>query len=143
MPGIEQPADIDHFREAAASFIASAVADGTACPAFGAILPPDLHDQARSWQRAMHVAGFTGLHWPVEFGGRGLGRAHTGVWAEECARADVSQYLNLQGIVLAGEAIARSGTDEQKRRFLPATASGAVLRCQLLSEPGAGSDPPA
>jgi alkylation response protein AidB-like acyl-CoA dehydrogenase len=88
----------------------------------------------------MAGAGFAGLHWPVEHGGRGLSRAHTAVWMEECARAQVSPYLNLQGLVLAGEAILRSGTDEQRRRFLPPTLTGELLWCQLFSEPGAGSD---
>jgi alkylation response protein AidB-like acyl-CoA dehydrogenase len=132
--------ELVRFRAEAAAFIAAAVADGTACPAFGAILPPSLHDRARGWQRTMHKGGFAGIHWPTEFGGRGLSRAHSGVWAEECARADVSQYLNLQSIVLAGEAIARSGTDEQRKRFLPGTASGELLWCQMFSEPDAGSD---
>jgi alkylation response protein AidB-like acyl-CoA dehydrogenase len=76
----------------------------------------------------------------VEYGGRGLSLAHNGVWIEECARAQVQPYLNLQGLVLAGEAILRSGTDEQRRRFLPPTLTGEVLWCQLFSEPGAGSD---
>ena len=88
----------------------------------------------------MADGGFAGLHWPVEHGGRGLSRAHTGVWLEECARAQVQPYLNLQGLVLAGEAILRSGTDEQRRRFLPPTLTGELLWCQLFSEPGAGSD---
>jgi alkylation response protein AidB-like acyl-CoA dehydrogenase len=132
--------DLEAFRASAAAFIASAVEAGTACRAFGAILPPDLHDRARGWQRHMAEHGFAALHWPEDCGGRGLTRAHTGVWAEECATAEVSPYLNLQGIVLAGEAILRSGTDAQKQRLLPPTASGEILWCQLFSEPEAGSD---
>jgi len=88
----------------------------------------------------MFDAGFAGIHWPVEYGGRGLTRRHTGVWAEECAKAQVQPMLNLQGIVLAGEAILRSGTEHQKRRFLRPTLSGEILWCQLFSEPNAGSD---
>ena len=132
--------ELGAFRTSAAAFIAEAAEADVACRAFGAILPPDLHERARGWQRHMAEHGFAALHWPVDGGGQGLTRAHTGVWAEECARSEVSPHLNLQGIVLAGEAILRSGTDEQRRRLLPPTASGEVLWCQLFSEPGAGSD---
>jgi len=62
------------------------------------------------------------------------------VWHEECAKAEVAPYLNLQGLVLAGEAIMRSGSDAQKERFLRPTLSAEILWCQLFSEPGAGSD---
>lgn len=132
--------DLTAFRSDAATFLAAAVAADEHCPAFGAILPPALHDRARAWQRRMYDAGFAGLHWPQEFGGRSLTRDHTAVWAEECAKVSVQNMLNLQGIVLAGEAILRSGTDDQKRRFLEPTASGDILWCQLFSEPEAGSD---
>lgn len=132
--------ELEDFRSATASYLATAVADGAACPAFGAILPPHLHERARAWQRHMADHGFAALHWPAEAGGRGLTRDHTAIWFEECARAEVSPYLNLQGIVLAGEAILRSGTPEQIAHHLPATASGEVLWCQLFSEPEAGSD---
>jgi alkylation response protein AidB-like acyl-CoA dehydrogenase len=132
--------DVEDLRAAVVAVLARARADGIACPAFGAILPPGLHDRARAWQRHIAENGFAGLHWPVAYGGRGLTRAHTAVWTEECARAQISPYLNLQGLVLAGEAILRSGTDEQRRRFLPPTLTGELLWCQLFSEPGAGSD---
>ena len=62
------------------------------------------------------------------------------MWSEECARAQVTPYLNLQGLVLAGEAILRWGTDDQSRRLLPPDPTGDVLWCQLFSEPDAGSD---
>ncbi len=137
---MSSPDDLDAFRTAAAAFIAGAKEDGVACRAFGAILPPDLHDQARGWQHHMAEHGFAALHWPEGCGGQALTRAHTGIWAEECATAEVSPYLNLQGIVLAGGAILHSGTEEQWQRLLPPTASGGVLWCQLFSEPGAGSD---
>jgi alkylation response protein AidB-like acyl-CoA dehydrogenase len=61
-------------------------------------------------------------------------------WYEECARAAVAPYVNLQGIVLAGEAVLRSGTDAQRDRFLRPTISAEIVWCQLFSEPGAGSD---
>ncbi len=88
----------------------------------------------------MATHGYAGLHWPTEYGGRGLGSEHTAIWFEECARADVAPYLNLQGIILAGEAILRSGTPIQKAEHLPTTLTGETLWCQLFSEPEAGSD---
>ncbi len=103
-------------------------------------MPPALHEQARRWQRDLFDAGFAGIHWPPEYGGQGLARSYTAIWAEECARAGVQHMLNLQGIVLAGEALLRSGTAAQLERFARATLSGDVLWCQLFSEPGAGSD---
>jgi alkylation response protein AidB-like acyl-CoA dehydrogenase len=131
---------VDAFRAEVATFLAAAAADGTACPAFGAILPPALHERARAWQGRIFEAGYAGLHWPRELGGQGLGREYAAVWSEECAKASVSPYLNLQGLVLAGEAIRRSGTPDQQRRFLRPTLSGEILWCQLFSEPNAGSD---
>ncbi len=132
--------DLADFRAEASQFLSDAVRDGTACPAYGAILVPALHDQARAWQRRCYDHGWAGLHWPTEHGGRGLSRAHTGVWMEECERAGVAPYLNLQGIVLAGEAIMRTGTERQREQFLRPILTGEVLWCQLFSEPGNGSD---
>lgn len=131
---------VDAFREQAADFLARSLDDGTACPAFGAIMPTHLHQTARAWQRAMFDAGFAGVHWPAEFGGRGLDRRYAEVWAEECATTQVQPYLNIQGLILAGEALLRSGTPDQKHRFLKPTLSGEILWCQLFSEPDAGSD---
>ena len=70
----------------------------------------------------------------------GLTPDHNVIWHEECAIAEVAPYLNLQGLVLAGEAILRSGTQLQKDRYLQPTLRNEILWCQLFSEPGAGSD---
>ncbi|MDH3680382.1 MAG: acyl-CoA dehydrogenase family protein [Acidimicrobiia bacterium] len=131
---------VERFRDEVVDYLTAAVGDGRACPAYGAILTPGLYEHAAAWQRYCAEQGFAGLHWPTEFGGRGLTRAHSAVWYEECARAEVAPYLNLQGIVLAGEALLRAGTDEQKERLLPPTLTGDLVWCQLFSEPGAGSD---
>ena len=132
--------DLDSFRTDAARFLSDAAAAGHACPAYGAILPPALHGEAMHWQQYCYDEGWAGLHWPSEHGGQGLTRAHNIVWHEECAKAQVAPYLNLQGLVLAGEAIMRSGTPQQQERFLRPTLSSQILWCQLFSEPGAGSD---
>lgn len=137
---VDSSADLDEFRAEARTFLAQAKASGAACPNFGTIMPPAFHDQARSWQRDIHVHGFAGLHWPAEFGGKGAPVEQTGIWGEECARAGVAPYMNFQGVVLAGPAIVKFGTEQQKARYLEPTMSGEILWCQLFSEPNAGSD---
>ncbi len=130
----------DELARSVAEFLDASKASGVACPAYGPILPPALHERALAWQRHIFASGWAGLHWPTQHGGQGLTRIHTDVWLEECERADVAPYYNLQGPLLAGEAIMRSGTDAQQSRFLRPTLTGDALWCQLFSEPGAGSD---
>lgn len=128
------------FRAEAAQFIDSATDAGVACPAFGAIMPPAFYEPAKRWQRHCYEHGFAGLHWPAAFGGQGLSVEHNQVWNAECARRGVTPYMNFQGVVLAGGALVRFGTDEQKARFLRSTLSADIVWCQLFSEPEAGSD---
>jgi alkylation response protein AidB-like acyl-CoA dehydrogenase len=107
---------------------------------YGAICPPELVDAGVAWQRRLHDAGYAGIHWPVEHGGRGLTPAHNAVWQLECAKAGVPAVLNMVGLVLAGGAILMYGTPEQQSEHLRPTVTGDRVWCQLFSEPGAGSD---
>jgi len=107
---------------------------------YGAILPPDLHDAAVRWQRALFDAGFAGITWPTEFGGRGLSGDHQVAWITECARAQVPPFLNMVGYVLAGGSIRVFGTPDQQQRHLRPILTGEAVWCQLFSEPDAGSD---
>jgi alkylation response protein AidB-like acyl-CoA dehydrogenase len=124
----------------ARDFITSSIADDVACPSFGAIMPTALFERARRWQRHCYDHGFAGIDWPAEFGGRGLSAEHALAWSAECATAGVTPYMNFQGIVLAGGAIRRFGTEEQQARYLDATLRADIVWCQLFSEPSAGSD---
>ena len=130
--------DIDEFRAQAHDWVAR---NASAAPRdYGAILPPELVDQGVAWQRRLVDGGWAGIHWPAEWGGRGLTPAHNAVWIEECARAGVPPFINMVGIVLAGQAILRFGTPEQQARHLRQTLTAEHVWCQLFSEPGAGSD---
>ncbi len=107
---------------------------------YGAICPPDLVEQGVAWHRRVHEAGFAGIHWPVEHGGRGLTPEHNSVWMLEAAIAGVPPVFNMVGLVLTGGAVLRFGTPEQQRDHLAPTLRADRLWCQLFSEPGAGSD---
>lgn len=131
---------VEEFRVVAADFISDAKGSGVACRAFGAIMPPAFFDEAKVWQQHMFANGFAGVAWPTEYGGQGYSPQHRLVWSEECARQSVSPYMNFQGFVLAGGAILKYGTEEQKQQYLRATLAAEILWCQLFSEPGSGSD---
>ena len=107
---------------------------------YGAICPPDLVSAGIDWQRRIYAAGYSGIHWPTEFGGQGLTIAHTAAWQYECAVAAVPSILNMVGLVLTGGALLQFGTPEQKTKHLHETLRANQVWCQLFSEPGAGSD---
>lgn len=107
---------------------------------YGAICPPDLVDEGLRWQKHLYASGRAGIHWPVEVGGQGLTPAHQAQWLYECALAGVPGVFNMVGLVLAGGAIMKFGTEEHRARHLQATLRADHVWCQLFSEPGAGSD---
>jgi alkylation response protein AidB-like acyl-CoA dehydrogenase len=129
---------VDEFQLQAREWLAANRSD--APRDYGAICPPDLVDQGIAWQQRLFAAGFAGIHWPTEFGGRGLTPEHNSVWMLEAAIAGVPPVLNMVGLVLAGGAIMRYGTPEQQKAHLRATLAAEQVWCQLFSEPGAGSD---
>jgi len=129
---------VDELRADAARWLAEHRSE--APRDYGAILPPELADEGRRWQRALYDAGFAGIHWPEEHGGRGLSPEHHAAWITECALAQVPPFLNMVGCVLTGSALLQFGTPEQQGEHLRSILTGERIWCQLFSEPGAGSD---
>ena len=94
----------------------------------------------RAWQRTLAGAGWVGIHWPREVGGRGATVVENYLFQEEMATARAPEIINRIVVNLVGPTLIAHGTEEQKRRFLPPILPAEELWCQLFSEPGAGSD---
>lgn len=94
----------------------------------------------RIWHKYLAKHGYVCLDWPVEHGGANAPVVVQGVFAEECARAEVPRQLGFTAIDLVGPILIRFGTDQQKARYLEPIRLGDDVWTQLFSEPGAGSD---
>ena len=101
---------------------------------------PEAYDFMRGWQRTMHEAGYVGLTWPKEYGGRGLTFMEELIVQEEMALAKAPPILNILGVGMAGPTIIAYGTEEQKRRYVNKILSCEEIWCQGYSEPNSGSD---
>jgi alkylation response protein AidB-like acyl-CoA dehydrogenase len=109
-------------------------------------LPPPFETLAeevewgRAWQAKLARDHWVGIHWPVEFGGRGASPLQVAIFNMEYARSRALQPVNRNGINLAGPTLLAHGTEEQKHRWLPAILDAREIWCQLFSEPSSGSD---
>jgi len=91
--------------------------------------------------RQMGEMGLFGLPFPEEYGGQGGTYVELCLAIEELARVDQSIAVTLEaGVGLGAMPIYRSGTEEQKQRWLPRLTSGEALAGFGLTEAEAGSD---
>ena len=88
----------------------------------------------------MAELGVFGLTIPEEFGGMGLGKESMCVVSEELSRGYIGVGSLGTRSEIAAELILGSGTEEQKRKWLPKIASGEVLPTAVFTEPNTGSD---
>ena len=94
----------------------------------------------REWSRKIFDAGYAGLTWPEEYGGKGAPYSHQAIVLEEFARAEAPPHMGVIGLGMAGPTIMFHGTEDQKQRYLSKILSAEEIWCQGFSEPGAGSD---
>lgn len=97
-------------------------------------------ERSRAWQRKMYEAGFVGIAWPREYGGRNASPTQQVILGEELARAGVPPPINSIGLGTLAPSLILYGTEEQKQRFLPRMLTAEDIWCQGFSEPGSGSD---
>jgi alkylation response protein AidB-like acyl-CoA dehydrogenase len=94
----------------------------------------------RDWQRRLHAAGWAGVSWPQEYGGRGATLVEQAIYNEEFVRAQAPSAANVLGLAMGGPTVIAHGTEEQKRRYLEPILSAQEIWCQGFSEPDSGSD---
>jgi alkylation response protein AidB-like acyl-CoA dehydrogenase len=94
----------------------------------------------RDWQRKLYAAGWAGVSWPREYGGRGATLVEQAIFNEEVVRARTPSVANVLALAMGGPTVIAHGTEEQRKRFLPPILSADEIWCQGFSEPGAGSD---
>ena len=93
-----------------------------------------------AWQRRLHEAGWAGISWPQEYGGRGATMIEQAIFAAEASQQEAPAPANVLGLAMGGPVVIAHGSDEQKARYLEPILTGEEIWCQGFSEPESGSD---
>ncbi|MDG2029179.1 MAG: acyl-CoA dehydrogenase family protein [Acidimicrobiales bacterium] len=134
---------LDEFRARARAYIRQHIPEGVDSYTMGSDSDEEeLEDVARSreLQRLLHDGGLTGILVPEQYGGQGLTAAHSEVLNEEMAGRRHPFRLQVPTMTPCMTVILEFGTEEQKKKHIPAILRGDEIWMQMLSEPGGGSD---
>ena len=94
----------------------------------------DLH-----WQQLLFEAGYAGVDWPTEGGGRGSSPVEQLIFKEECERAGAPYVgVNFVGLLHAGPTIIAEGTSAQKERYLPGSCAARRSGVRASANPTRG-----
>lgn len=129
--------DQERFRAEVRKALRSAEVRTAAAAATGA---DGVEPDARPLYRLLGQLELLAVHWPVEYGGAGRPLTDAAIVAEELVRAGVPDTLHVNTIQIVGQFLLMAGSDEQRRRRLPALARGESFASVLYTEPDAGSD---
>ncbi len=94
----------------------------------------------KEWHKRLYKAGWMGLTWPKEYGGRGATFVEQVIFQQELGRLGLPFGANVLGVIMTGPALMQWGTEEQKKRHLEPIIAADEIWCEGMSEPGAGSD---
>jgi alkylation response protein AidB-like acyl-CoA dehydrogenase len=97
-------------------------------------------EMRRAWEREKALAGFAGIQWPTEYGGRGGTPGMKAIYDEEMVLARAPRTVNPLGLTFLAPTVMAIGTDAQKKEIIGPMLRNEVIWCQGFSEPGAGSD---
>ena len=91
------------------------------------------------WSEAGKL-GFLGVNLPEEYGGGGAGMYELSLVMEEMAAVGSALLLMVVSPAINGTIISKFGTEEQKKRWIPAIADGSLTMAFAITEPDAGSN---
>jgi alkylation response protein AidB-like acyl-CoA dehydrogenase len=97
-------------------------------------------DFLQKWQNRVYEAGYLGMSWPAEYGGRGMHPEYQRIATRIMKKYDAPIMLNAIGNGWAGPLILDIGTEEQKKRYIKPMLAAEEIWCQGFSEPEHGSD---
>jgi alkylation response protein AidB-like acyl-CoA dehydrogenase len=131
----------EQFRDDLRAWLGANIPTEWRSPAFWAALPDDESFRLRrDWERAKADAGFAGIQWPVEYGGRGGTPGMKAIYDQEMVLADAPRTVNPLGLTFLAPTVMAIGSDTQKKEIIGPMLRNEVIWCQGFSEPGAGSD---
>jgi alkylation response protein AidB-like acyl-CoA dehydrogenase len=131
----------EEFRRELRSWLRANIPEEWTRPGFWESLDADESFRLRrDWERGKADAGFAGIAWPTEYGGRGGTPGMKAIYDEEMVLADAPRTVNGLGLAFLAPTVMAIGTDAQKKEIIGPLLRNEVIWCQGFSEPGAGSD---
>ena len=101
---------------------------------------PEFRRRAKEWQANKADAGYAGITWPKEWGGRGGTAIEQVIYDQEEAKYVVPRGLFDIGLGMCIPTLCTWGTQAHRDRYARKALRGEEIWCQLFSEPAAGSD---
>jgi alkylation response protein AidB-like acyl-CoA dehydrogenase len=134
-------AEEERFRQQLRSWLAANIPSEWSSEDFWSGLSDDERfTLRRTWERDKADAGFAGIAWPKEFGGRGGTPGMKAIYDVEMQLAGAPATVNSLGLAFLAPTVMAIGSDEQKKEIIGPLLRSEVIWCQGFSEPGAGSD---
>ncbi|MGH3567157.1 MAG: acyl-CoA dehydrogenase family protein [Pseudonocardia sp.] len=131
----------EDFRRELRSWLRTNIPAGWTRPGFWEALDDtEGFEMRRAWERDKALAGFVGIAWPTEYGGRGGTPGMKAIYDEEMVLAHAPRTVNPLGLAFLAPTVMAIGTAAQKGEIIGPLLRNEVIWCQGFSEPGAGSD---
>jgi acyl-CoA dehydrogenase len=100
----------------------------------------DKHEFPREMWQQVADDGYLGLMVPEEYGGAGLGMQELALLMEGMSDHGIPLLMLVVSSCMALGPLAKHGTPEQKRRYLPDACAGKTTICFAITEPNAGTN---